>query len=103
MKKILKFPIFILAFAMAIMSAFAFNTKPVTKVFSTSYHYVGAYTNAEVKKPANWVAESSSCPPSGNLPCSILTNLSRANFDLMVQGFSNVAAATAASTTKAFQ
>jgi len=99
-----KFPLFLLAMGIAIAGAFAFNTKAEkAHSFSTSYHYIGAYTDQEVKKPINWVAESSSCPETGDVPCSILTDLNRANFDLMVQGFNDVADATSASTTRTEQ
>ncbi|MGF2411951.1 MAG: hypothetical protein ACQUYJ_06470, partial [Ferruginibacter sp.] len=93
------------AILVALVSAFAFNVKTdKAKTFSTPYHYVGAYTDAEVKKPVNWVQESDDdCPTTGDAPCVILTNLNRANFDLMVQGFADVAAATAACSQRTFQ
>lgn len=99
-----KFPLFLLAMGIAIAGAFAFSPKAEkAQPFSTSYHYIGAYTDPEVKKPINWVEESSSCPESGDVPCSILTDLNRANFDLMVQGFADVADATSAATTRTEQ
>lgn len=101
--KRLKFPVFFAAMAMALVTAFAFNTPQKATTFTTSYHYIGAFTDAEVKKPINWVAESVTCDAEGDLPCSIATELDRTNFDMQVQAFTNVADATSAATTKTYQ
>src|SRR5690242_1344310 len=97
MKRTFKVPLAFVAVLLAIASAFAFRNHPVQKQsLTTSYHYVGAYTDVEVAKPENWIAESSSCGEEGDAPCSILGSSDRPTFDAMVEGFANVAAATAA-------
>lgn len=101
--KRLKFPVFFAALALAVVSAFAFNVKPQAVKLTTSYHYIGIYTDAEVAKPVNWIEETTDCPSEGNLPCEIETPLDRTNFDVMVQGFTNVADAKDASTKRLYE
>ena len=100
MKKTFRVPLAFVAVLFAVAGAFAFRNHPAQKQsLNTSYHYVGAYTDAEVAKPENWIAESSSCGEEGDAPCSILGSSDRPTFDAMVEGFANVAAANAASNT----
>lgn len=93
-----KFPLFIIALLLALVTTFAFtqNSEPKEKVF-TQYHFEGPYTDLGVANPSNWIAESTSeCLENGDLPCGITYSGTRQDFDIMVSGFNNVAEATAA-------
>ncbi|MCP9749660.1 DUF6520 family protein [Ferruginibacter sp. HRS2-29] len=93
--KTLKFPAFLLAFVIAITSAFAFNTKPAdTEKFSKTYYFIGGNSLADVKNPSMWIEEAEECGEAGNLPCKkVFTSNVRADFDTHIAGYTSVNAA----------
>ncbi len=99
--KRLKFPAFILALGFALVSAFAFSTKPVkSNRLTTTYFYIGDYTDTEINKPENWVDAGTACGSSGDLPCTIDYPGDRVDFDLMVEAFEDVSDANDQASTR---
>jgi hypothetical protein len=100
--KMIKFPFLILVMAFAIMSAFAFNTKPVKALHSpVTYYYTGDNTLAHVRTAALWVASGDPCFATGGTPCSLTyPSSSRSAFDAHVAAFPSVAQANSECDTK---
>jgi len=75
----------LIAFGIAIMSAFAFNTPAAKtdKKFGTEYYFNPSASNtyAELIKPVNWSTSGVSCNVSGNDVCTMNYPGTRADFD----------------------
>lgn len=70
MKKF-RFPLFILAVAIALAGSFAFNLPAKDAKNFTVYHYTSTSTSlGDMQNIENWEGVSSSCGSSGSIPCA---------------------------------
>lgn len=101
--KRLKFPAFLLVMAIAVVSAFAFNTPTVkSHHFDATYYYVGDNTLAQMQDKDNWVTTGTACGSSGDRPCTYNWVGTRVAFNAHVAGFPSTAQAISESATIKF-
>ena len=85
MKKF-KFPLFILAVAIALAGSFAFNLPAKDAKNFTVYHYTSTSTSlGDMQHIGNWEVAGSSCGSDGTIPCAFTYD---GDFEGYLQGFS---------------
>lgn len=101
MKKI-KSLLAVAAFMVAIIGAFAFNTKSAKPLHtSTIYHYTSNSDQlADMKNISNWVAEDPSCGSTGDIPCAVEYDGDLSAFQTYLNGFSDVPTLVAAASER---